>query len=125
MIVIKHSGNFNKTEKFFNRATTRSYMSILKRYGEQGVRALAMATPVDTGLTAQSWGYKVNVYRGAFTISWTNSNTPNGVPIAIVLQYGHATRNGGYVQGRDYINPTLRPIFDSMTQEVWKEITSL
>lgn len=125
MIVITQKGNFNNTEKFFNKALKGNYARILNAYGEEGVRALAMATPVDSGQTADSWGYVLTTSKGSFTISWTNTNTPNGMPIAIILQYGHGTRNGGYVEGRDYINPAIRPIFDRMTQEVWKEITSL
>lgn len=100
-------------------------MAILNRYGEQGVAALAAATPVDSGNTAGQWSFKVIGNRKEATILWTNSHIINGVKIAIILQYGHGTRNGGYVQGRDYINPAMRPVFDKMAEDVWKEVTNL
>jgi len=123
MIVIKQSGSFKHTERFLTRASRLNIRNVLDRYGREGVNALAMATPVDSGLTASSWGYEVHVSRNTYSITWTNSNVVNGVPIAIVLQYGHTTKNGGYVQGRDYINPAIRPIFDKIANEVWKEVT--
>lgn len=123
LIVIKHRGNFNNTERFFKRATQANYLRILDKYGREGVTALATATPVDTGLTASSWSYEVIIRGGSFTITWSNSNVVNGVPIAIILQYGHGTGNGGYVQGLDYINPAIRPIFDKIAEEIWKEVT--
>lgn len=95
----------------------------LEQYGERGVAALAAATPVDTGLTAQSWYYTIKRQNGKITISFCNSNIVNGVPIAIVLQYGHATRNGGWIEGLDYINPAIQPIFDELTKNAWKEVT--
>jgi hypothetical protein len=123
MVVIKHRGNFNNTEKFLERAKAADIRRILSSYGDQGVRALASATPVDSGLTAGSWGYEVQVGRNSFSLVWTNSNVQKGVPIAVVLQYGHATRNGGFVQGRDYINPAIRPVFDKISEEAWREVT--
>lgn len=123
MIVIKQSGSFKNTERFLTRASNLNIRSILDMYGREGVMALASATPVDTGLTAQSWGYEVHVSKNTYSITWTNSNVVNGVPVAIVLQYGHATKNGGYVQGRDYINPAIKPIFDKIAEQVWKEVT--
>ncbi len=123
MVVIKHRGNFNKTEKFLKNAPRINYKQILERYGQQGVDALAAATPVDSGLTASSWGYEISTSGSSFTISWTNSNIVNGVPIAIILQYGHSTGTGGFVQGRDYINPAIQPIFDRIAEDVWKEVT--
>lgn len=125
MIVFKQSGNFNNTEKFLNRAAKLDLLSILNKYGQQGVDALALATPVDTGLTSSSWGYKIKISRGSSTVYWTNTNIVDGVLIAVILQYGHGTRNGGYVQGRDYINPAIQPIFDSILDESWKEVTSI
>lgn len=122
MIVVKHKGNFNKTERFLQRARKTDILSILDRYGQMGVEALRNATPFDTGMTAASWGYEIEYARRGYSITWTNSNVQDGVPIAILLQYGHGTRNGGYVQGRDYINPALAPIFDAIAEEAWKEV---
>lgn len=125
MIVIKQSGNFNNTERFLKGAKKLHIEKILDRFGKEGVRALASATPVDSGLTANSWGYDVSVSRGSYSISWTNSNVVDGVPIAIILQYGHGTGTGGYVQGRDYINPTIKPIFDMIANAIWQEVVNL
>ena len=125
MIVIKQSGNFNNTERFLKGAKKLHIEKILDRFGKEGVRALASATPVDSGLTANSWGYDVSVSRGSYSITWTNSNVVNGVPIAIILQYGHGTGTGGYVQGRDYINPTIKPIFDMIANAIWQEVVNL
>lgn len=123
MIIIKHKGNFNNTEKFLKRAKQLNVKRILEEYGKEGVKALSSATPVNTGLTANSWDYKVEISNGSYTLSWINTNVVNGVPIAIILQYGHATKNGGYIQGRDYINPAIQPIFDKIAEQVWKEVT--
>jgi len=125
MISFKHKGSFNKTERFLTRAQRVQYRTILDAYGKQGVRALALATPVDTQLTSESWKYKITISKNTFSISWENSNIQNGIPVAILLQYGHATNNGGYVKGTDYINPSLKPIFDKLATDVWKEITKL
>lgn len=124
MIVIKHKGNFNKTERFLNRISKVDFLRILEKYGREGVNALAAATPVDSGLTANSWYYEIKTSRNSYTISWGNSNVVNGVPIAIVLQYGHATKNGGFVRGRDYINPAIQPIFDKIAEEAWREVST-
>lgn len=97
---------------------------MLQKYGREGVRALSSATPIDSGKTANSWDYEIKQYQGGARISWTNSNVVDGVPIAIILQYGHGTRNGGYVQGRDYINPAIQPIFDKLAKDVWEEVTT-
>lgn len=98
--------------------------SILKKYGEQGVKALSEATPKDTGKTAASWSYKISNTSKGFKLDWTNSNTNQGVNIALIIQYGHGTSTGAYVQGRDYINPALKPIFDEIANAVWKEVTA-
>ena len=95
----------------------------LDKYGREGVAALSSATPVDTGLTANSWHYKIEQRSGSVSIVFYNSNIQNGVPIAIILQYGHGTRNGGWVQGRDYINPAIQPVFDKITEDAWREVT--
>lgn len=124
MIVIKQKGDFKNTESFLNKAARAEYLRLLDGYGRAGVAALSSATPVDSGETANSWGYEITSRAGSYTISWTNSNIVDGVPIAIILQYGHATRNGGYVQGRDYINPAIRPIFDRLADEAWKGVTN-
>lgn len=125
MIVIKHKGDFKNTEKFLKSVSKFDAKRILEKYGREGVAALASATPVDSGVTAASWGFEVSVEGGSYTITWTNSNVVNGVPIAIILQYGHGTRNGGWVQGRDYINPALQPIFDKIANDVRREVAKL
>lgn len=125
MIKFRHKGDFSKATSFLERAKRAVHRSFLDRYGQAGVVALASATPVDSGLTASSWYYKIEDKSGSVTISFFNSNIQNGVPIAIILQYGHGTRNGGWVQGRDYINPAIRPIFDQIVKEAWREVTKL
>ena len=123
-VIVRHRGDLHKTRNFLTKAQQAQYQTILEHYGQRGVEALAAATPRDTGLTAASWGYQVEVGRnGRASVSFTNSNVVRGVPIAIILQYGHGTRNGGYVQGRDYINPAVQPIFDEMANTLWKEVT--
>lgn len=125
MIKFRHKGDFSKATSFLERAKHAIRLGLLDKYGRAGVAALASATPVDSGLTASSWYYKIENKSGSATISFFNSNIQNGVPIAVILQYGHGTRNGGFVQGRDYINPSLRPIFDQIVNEAWREVTKL
>lgn len=125
MIVIKHKGDFSKTTKFLEKAKKGVNIRSLDKYGQAGVAALAANTPVDTGLTATSWYYEIKQTNGKVAINFCNSNIQNGVPIAIILQYGHGTRNGGWVVGRDYINPAIRPIFDEITKTAWKEVSEL
>lgn len=125
MFKIKHSGSFNNTEKLFSKVKTIDYLRILDKYAREGVDALSSATPIDSGLTASSWDYEIVVKNKQFSISWTNSNTLDGVPVVILLQYGHGTKNGGYVQGQDFINPAIKPIFDKISSTIWKEVTSL
>lgn len=122
MISVSHKGNFNNLEALINRVLRRDYLNILAEYGRKGVEALRAATPVDTGLTRDSWGYEITSNSKKTSIYWTNSNIQNGIPIAIILQYGHGTKNGGYVQGVDYINPALAPIFRQMANEAWRRI---
>lgn len=126
MVKFTHKGDLSKTTRFLQKARVVNFRKILDKYGKEGVLALAAATPRDTGTTAASWGYQI-IQNGnkSSTIKWTNSNTNNGVPIAILIQYGHGTGNGGYVQGRDYINPTMKPIFDKIADEAWKEVSQL
>lgn len=125
MITVKHKGNFEKTTKFLNGITKIDIKSILDNYGKKGVEALSSATPVDTGLTAKSWSYRTYVGKKSYSIAWTNTNVSKGIPIVILLQYGHATKNGGYVQGKDFINPAIQPIMDEIAENVWKEIKKL
>lgn len=124
MLSFKHRGNFNNLEKFLKKSTNMNLRSILEKYGQEGVNALASSTPVDSGLTASSWSFEIRQNGSNVSIVWTNSNINKGVPIAIILQYGHGTKNGGYVQGRDYINPAMRPVFDKIADLAWKEVTS-
>lgn len=124
MVIVKQKGDFSKTEKFLNTISKKLYYRNLQKYAEQGVAALASATPVDSGTTANSWDYEIRQTKNSVSIYWTNSNVNKGVPIAVIIQYGHGTRNGGYVQGRDYINPAMRPIFDKIAENVWKEVIS-
>jgi hypothetical protein len=123
MIKFKHKGDYSKVTKYFERIRKAINTYSLEKYGKRGVEALASATPVDTGLTARSWYYEIEDKDGRVRISFCNSNIQNGVPIAIILQYGHGTRNGGWVEGRDYINPAIQPIFDEITKNAWKEVS--
>lgn len=125
MITFKQKGDFSKLKKFLEKAKETSNMGFLDKYGREGVKALSSATPVDTGKTASSWTYEINRKKDSVEIVWKNANIQNGVPIAILLQYGHATKNGGWVQGRDYINPAIRPVFDKLANEAWREVTKL
>ena len=125
MISFRQKGDFSKATNFFEKLKEEVYLGDLDKYGREGVAALASATPVDSGQTASSWYYEINNRKGSATISFYNSNVQKGIPIAIVLQYGHGTRNGGWVQGRDYINPAIRPIFDKIVSDSWKEVTRL
>lgn len=123
MISFRQKGDFSKLTRFLERAKETIKLGDLDKYGREGVAALASATPVDTGLTASSWTYEIVHRNGSVTITWKNSNIQNGIPIAIILQYGHATRNGGYVAGIDYINPAIQPVFKKIADEAWKEVT--
>lgn len=122
-VTFRHRGNFNNTEKFLNRVKGREYLNILDMYGQMGVEALAAATPVDTGTTAASWTYEIERTATSTSIFWINTNTNQNVNIAVILQYGHGTGTGGYVQGRDYINPAIRPVFDKIAEEAWRGVT--
>ena len=125
MIRFRQKGDFSKLTRFLERAKEVVRVGDLDKYGREGVSALASATPVDSGLTAKSWRYEITNKQGSAKITFYNSNIQNGVPIAIILQYGHGTRNGGWVQGRDYINPAIQPIFDKIVNEAWREVTKL
>lgn len=125
MITFRQKGDFSKLTRFLERAKETVRLGDLDKYGRQGVAALSSATPIDSGLTAESWYYEIENKKGSATITFYNSNVQNGVPIAIVLQYGHGTRNGGWVQGRDYINPAIQPLFDKIAENAWREVTKL
>ena len=124
MITFKHRGSFNKTERFLNKMRKMEYLNVLDYYGMIGVTSLAAATPRDSGKTAESWTYEIEKTPDKTTISWVNNNVNDGVVIAVILQHGHGTGTGGYVQGRDYINPAMRPIFDRIAEEAWKGVVS-
>lgn len=122
MISLKSSGSFKNFEAFLKKAS-KSSVDDLDQYGKMGVAALQRATPTDTGVTARSWTYTVNRAVGKQEIVWYNTNTHNGENIAVLIQYGHGTGNGGYIVGRDYINPAIQPLFDKIANEVWKKVT--
>lgn len=124
-IKVTHRGDFSATKAFASRIQNRVYLRNLEKYGAMGVAALRDATPKDDGDTANRWYYEVVDRPGYYAIHWLNSNVvqPGNIPIAVLIQYGHGTRNGGYVEGRDYINPALRPIFDQMASDMWREVT--
>lgn len=121
---IRSRGNFNNLQRWLNKVSGKSYLNILDQAGQRGVQALSSSTPNDSGITANSWKYSVEKGGGTTSIVWSNTNINEGVNIAIILQYGHGTGTGGYVRGRDYINPAIQPIFDSIAEDVWKEVTS-
>lgn len=122
VVMFRQKGDFRRTSDFLKRANRLNLDAILNQYGQEGVEALRAATPKDTGTTANSWSYAVHKGTDSITITWSNSNIVDGVPIAVILQYGHGTRNGGYVQGTDYINPAMKPIFDKIAQRAWEEV---
>ena len=124
MISFKQEGHFNNTRQFLKSAQNINVDETIHRIASLGVRALSSATPVKTGLTAASWDYEIKKQNGKIIVNFLNNNVVKGVNIAIILQQGHGTKNGGYVQGRDYINPALRPIFDNMEEAMWKAVVS-
>jgi hypothetical protein len=123
LIRFRQKGDFSNLNRFLERAKNVIKIGELDKYGREGVAALASATPVDSGLTADSWYYEVEHQNGEASINFYNSNINKGVPIAIILQYGHGTGNGGWVEGRDYINPAIQPLFDTIANNAWKEVT--
>ncbi len=125
MVTASFKGDFKKTEKYLKRLSEISFTKILEKYGKKGVAALRNATPADTGRTADSWGYSIEKNGENLSLVFTNSNIQNGVHVAILIQYGHGTRNGGYVRGTDYVNPALRPIFDEIAREIRREADKL
>lgn len=124
MLKFVQHGDFRKTDTFFQKMLRTVKLSRLNKYGRMGVRALEEATPVDTGETAQSWYYKIKKTRDGVSIVWGNDNENDGEVIAVLLQYGHQTRNGGWVYGVDYINPALAPVFEKIAEDAWREVNS-
>lgn len=123
MISVTVKDSKNKTRNFLQKCLKPINKSVLDKYGKQGVELLKQATPKDSGKTSESWNYEIKTENGKTTIVWNNSNTSQGVNIAILIQYGHGTRNGAFVQGVDYINPAMQPLFDKIRDEIWKEVT--
>lgn len=124
MISFRQKGDFSKLTRYFERVKEAVKLGSLDKYGREGVAALMSATPVDSGKTASSWYYEIDHSQSSASINFYNSNVNKGVLIAIILQYGHGTRNGGWVQGRDYINPAMQPLFDKFAEDAWREVTS-
>ena len=123
MIKFRHKGDFKRLQNFLTKSVKVNHREILQKYGQMGVDALSKATPVDSGKTASSWDYDISRKgKNRYEIHWTNSNVNKGVNIAVILEYGHGTRNGGYVRGREYVKPAIRPIFDALAEEAWKEV---
>lgn len=123
MIRVKTFGDFVNLDRFFKKAREKKYLEGLEKFGQAGVSALSAATPIDSGTTAMSWGYAIEKIENGYRIVWTNSNVHDGANVAILLQYGHGTGTGGYVQGIDYINPALRNIFQQLAEDAWREAT--
>ena len=125
MISFRQKGDFSKLNRYLERVKESAKIGVLDKYGREGVAALASATPVETGKTANSWYYEIKRQNGSVSLEFKNSNIKDGVPIAVILQYGHGTGTGGWVQGRDYINPAIQPIFDKIADAAWKEVTKI
>ena len=124
MITFESTGDFKKTEAFLKEMSKKRLFATLEKYGQIGADALSNATPVRSGLAARSWSYTIEEGKGFYTITWSNGDIENGFPVAVMLQYGHGTRNGGFIKGVDFINPVMKPLFDQIDQEVWKAVTS-
>lgn len=122
MIIVKTHGTFNNSEHYLKNAKRKNYMHLLTRFAVDGVSKLEKATPVNTGTTAKSWNYNIIKTKNGYTIEWTNSNVNDGCAVALLIQYGHGTKNGAFVQGIDYINPALKPVFKEMADALWKEV---
>lgn len=125
MITFRQKGDFSKVTRYTERLRNAIRLGMLDKYGREGVAALASATPVESGVTANSWYYKIEHGKGTARIAFYNSHVNQGVPIAIILQYGHGTGTGGWVEGRDYINPSVRPVFNNILESLWREVTRL
>lgn len=125
MISFRQKGDFSKLDKYFEKLREAAKIGVLDKYGRAGVKALSSATPTRTGVTAASWSYKINRKNGSVSLDFYNSNINKGVPIAIIIQYGHGTGTGGWVEGIDYINPAIQPLFKQLADDAWKEVTSI
>ena len=125
MISFRQKGDFSKLNRYFERVKEAAKIGVLDKYGQAGVSALSSATPVESGKTASSWYYEIKRQNGSVSLEFYNSNVNDGVPIAVILQFGHGTGTGGWVQGRDYINPAIQPIFDKIAEDAWKEVTKI
>ncbi len=125
MITFRHKGDFSKLTSYLERLKEAANVGVLDKYGQLGVAALASATPVDSGMTANSWNYEIKRQNGSASITFYNSHINDGVPIAIILQYGHGTGTGGWIEGRDYINPAIQPVFDKIANDAWEEVVKL
>ena len=125
MISFRQKGDFSKLNRYFERVKEAAKIGVLDKYGQAGVSALSSATPVESGKTASSWYYEIKRQNGSVSLEFYNSNVNKGVPIAVILQFGHGTGTGGWVQGRDYINPAIQPIFDKIAEDAWKEVTKI
>jgi hypothetical protein len=124
LITFKYKGNFNKTTDFLKKNNKKDYVAVFEKYAREGVRVLASATPKDSGETSNSWDFEIVTRKTSTRIYWKNKNIVDGVPVVILLQYGHGTRSGAFVEGRDFINPVMRPIFDKIADSLWKEVIS-
>lgn len=123
MISVKVKGDWSKTTSWLDKIISRHNFKVMEKYGREGVAALSAATPVDTGVTASSWDYRIEQTDGSISLVFVNNNkTKTDIPIVILLQYGHGNGRGGYVQGRDFINPAIQPVFDKLVEELWKEV---
>lgn len=125
MISFRQKGDFSKLNRYFEKLKEAAKIGVLDKYGRAGVEALSSATPTRTGVTAASWSYKINRKNGSVSLDFYNSNVNKGVPIAIIIQYGHGTGTGGWVEGIDYINPAIQPLFKKLADDAWKEVTSI
>ena len=125
MITFRQKGDFSKLNRYLEKVKNASRIGVLDKYGREGVAALSSATPAESGKTANSWYYEIKRQNGSISLEFNNSNVNKGVPIAIILQYGHGTGTGGWVEGRDYINPAIQPIFDKIAEDAWKEVTKI
>lgn len=121
-VSVKSTGHFKDTLDFLDKHSKKDYQRIFRQYGELGVKALSSATPIDSGKTASSWEYRIKETQGTTTLEWHNTNVNDGVVVAVLIQYGHATQGGGYVQGYDFINPAIKPVMDKLAEDLWKEV---
>ncbi len=125
MIRFRQRGGFDNTERFLKKSKDKNHRPILEKYAREGVEILRQNTPKDSGETAQSWGFEISIKNTGFSIHWTNTHIVDSVPVVILLHYGHGTRSGTFVEGRDFINPAMKPLFDKISENIWKEVADL